>query len=41
MLIYGSTRRPENIPRIGTQVALVDIGIAVLAGFLIARYVRG
>ena len=31
----------ENIPHVGAQVALVDIGIAVLAGFLIlpAMYV--
>ena len=42
MLIYGSYLSDrENIPRIGAQVALVDIGIAVLAGFLIlpAMYV--
>ena len=31
----------ENVPRVGAQVALVDVGIAVLAGFLIlpAMYV--
>ena len=42
MLIYGSyLSDKENIPRVGAQVALVDIGIAVLAGFLIlpAMYV--
>ena len=42
MLIYGSYLSDrENIPRVGAQVALVDIGIAVLAGFLIlpAMYV--
>ena len=36
MLIYGSyLSDKENIPRVGAQVALVDIGIAVLAGFMI------
>ena len=42
MLIYGSYLSDrENIPGVGAQVALVDIGIAVLAGFLIlpAMYV--
>ena len=42
MLIYGSYLSDKvNIPRVGAQVALVDIGIAVLAGFLIlpAMYV--
>ena len=42
MLIYGSyLSDKENIPRVGAQVALVDIGIAVLAGFMIlpAMYV--
>ena len=42
MLIYGSyLSDQENVPRVGAQVALVDIGIAVLAGFLIlpAMYV--
>lgn len=42
MLIYGSYLSDgENIPRVGAQVALLDIGIAVLAGFLIlpAMYV--
>ena len=42
MLIYGSyLNDQENVPRVGAQVALVDVGIAVLAGFLIlpAMYV--
>ena len=42
MLIYGSyLGDQENVPRVGAQVALVDVGIAVLAGFLIlpAMYV--
>ena len=42
MLIYGSyLNDQENVPRVGAQVALLDVGIAVLAGFLIlpAMYV--
>jgi NSS family neurotransmitter:Na+ symporter len=42
MLIYGSYLSDrEHVPSVGAQVALVDIGIAVLAGFLIlpAMYV--
>ena len=42
MLIYGSyLSDQEQLPRVGAQVALVDVGIAVLAGFLIlpAMYV--
>ncbi|MBO1255036.1 sodium-dependent transporter [Alteromonas sp. 5E99-2] len=42
MLIYGSyMSKSENLPSIGAAVALVDIGIAVLAGMLIipAMYV--
>ena len=42
MLIYGSyLRDEENLPLVGGYVTLVDIGIAVLAGFLIipAMYV--
>ncbi len=42
MLIYGSyLNDSEHIPSVGVQVALVDVGIAVLAGFLIlpAMYV--
>jgi NSS family neurotransmitter:Na+ symporter len=42
MLIYGSyLSNTENVPRLGAQVALLDVGIAVLAGFLIlpAMYV--
>ncbi|RZO80351.1 MAG: sodium-dependent transporter, partial [Halieaceae bacterium] len=42
MLIYGSyLSDAENVPRVGAQVALLDVGIAVLAGFLIlpAMYV--
>ena len=42
MLIYGSyISDEEHLPALGAQVALVDVGIAVLAGFLIlpAMYV--
>lgn len=42
MLIYGSyLSDKEHVPRVGAQVALLDVGIAVLAGFLIlpAMYV--
>ena len=42
MLIYGSyISDNEHLPSLGVQVALVDVGIAVLAGFLIlpAMYV--
>ena len=42
MLIYGSyVSDEEHLPSLGVQVALVDVGIAVLAGFLIlpAMYV--
>jgi NSS family neurotransmitter:Na+ symporter len=42
MLIYGSyLSDSENVPGVGAQVALLDVGIAVLAGFLIlpAMYV--
>ena len=42
MLIYGSYLSDrEHVPTIGAQVALLDVGIAVLAGFLIlpAMYV--
>jgi NSS family neurotransmitter:Na+ symporter len=42
MLIYGSYISDEEyLPSIGAQVALIDVGIAVLAGFLIlpAMYV--
>ncbi|MDX1537918.1 sodium-dependent transporter [Arsukibacterium sp.] len=42
MLIYGSyVSHKENLPRLGAAVALVDIGVAVLAGLLIipAMYV--
>jgi len=36
MLIYGSyLPDEEHLPSIGAQVALIDVGIAVLAGFLI------
>ncbi|EED36439.1 sodium:neurotransmitter symporter [Luminiphilus syltensis NOR5-1B] len=36
MLIYGSyLSDKENLPSTGAQVALIDVGIAVLAGFLI------
>jgi NSS family neurotransmitter:Na+ symporter len=42
MLIYGSyLSKRENLPAVGTQVALLDVGIAVMAGMLIlpAMYV--
>lgn len=42
MLVYGSyLSDDEHLPSLGAQVALIDIGIAVLAGFLIipAMYV--
>jgi NSS family neurotransmitter:Na+ symporter len=42
MLVYGSyVQKQENLPQLGASVALVDIGIAVLAGMLIipAMYV--
>lgn len=42
MLIYGSyINKQENLPTIGSLVALLDVGIAVLAGLLIipAMYV--
>ena len=42
MLIYGSyLSDTEHVPTVGAQVALMDIGIAILAGFLIlpAMYV--
>jgi NSS family neurotransmitter:Na+ symporter len=42
MLIYGSyVSHKENLPMLGASVALVDIGVAVLAGLLIipAMYV--
>lgn len=42
MLIYGSyLSRKENLPAVGSQVALLDVGIAVMAGMLIlpAMYV--
>ena len=42
MLIYGSyVSRRENLPQLGTMVALLDVGIAFLAGMLIlpAMYV--
>ena len=42
MLVYGSyIADREHLPSIGAQVALIDVGIAVLAGFLIlpAMYV--
>lgn len=36
MLVYGSyISSDENIPRLGTGVTLIDIGISVLAGLLI------
>lgn len=36
MLIYGSYLSDnEHVPSVGAQVALLDVGIAVLAGFLI------
>lgn len=42
MLVYGSyIAKSENLPSLGASVALVDIGVAVLAGMLIipAMYV--
>jgi NSS family neurotransmitter:Na+ symporter len=42
MLIYGSyVSSQENLPRLGAAVSLIDIGVAILAGFLIipAMYV--
>ncbi|MGJ8679049.1 sodium-dependent transporter [Paraglaciecola sp.] len=42
MLVYGSyVSQKENLPTLGASVALVDIGVAVLAGMLIipAMYV--
>ncbi|QJR82605.1 sodium-dependent transporter [Alteromonas pelagimontana] len=42
MLVYGSyVSKDENLPTIGAAVALVDIGVAILAGMLIipAMYV--
>lgn len=42
MLVYGSyVSKKENLPKLGASVALVDIGVAVLAGLLIipAMYV--
>jgi len=42
MLIYGSyVSKRENLPQLGTMVALLDVGIAFLAGMLIlpAMYV--
>jgi len=42
MLVYGSyVQKQENLPNLGASVALVDIGVAVLAGMLIipAMYV--
>lgn len=42
MLVYGSyVQKHENLPKLGMSVALVDIGVAVLAGMLIipAMYV--
>ena len=42
MLVYGSyIQKHENLPQLGASVALVDIGVAVLAGMLIipAMYV--
>jgi len=42
MLVYGSyISKTENLPTLGASVALVDIGVAVLAGMLIipAMYV--
>lgn len=36
MLVYGSyVGKNENLPKLGASVALVDIGVAVLAGLLI------
>lgn len=42
MLVYGSyVSKKENLPSLGASVALVDIGVAILAGMLIipAMYV--
>ncbi len=42
MLVYGSyVSKDENLPTLGASVALVDIGVAILAGMLIipAMYV--
>lgn len=42
MLVYGSyIQKQESLPKLGVSVALVDIGVAVLAGMLIipAMYV--
>ncbi|MFC4699475.1 sodium-dependent transporter [Glaciecola siphonariae] len=42
MLVYGSyVQKNENLPKLGASVALVDIGVAILAGMLIipAMYV--
>ncbi len=42
MLIYGSyVSDKENLPKLGVAVSLIDIGVAILAGFLIipAMYV--
>ncbi|WP_395343088.1 sodium-dependent transporter [Ningiella sp. W23] len=42
MLVYGSyIQKNESLPRLGASVALVDIGVAILAGMLIipAMYV--
>jgi len=42
MLVYGSyIQSSENLPKLGASVALVDIGVAILAGMLIipAMYV--
>lgn len=42
MLVYGSyVSKTENLPTLGASVALVDIGVAILAGMLIipAMYV--
>lgn len=42
MLVYGSyIQKHENLPQLGASVAIVDIGVAVLAGMLIipAMYV--
>jgi NSS family neurotransmitter:Na+ symporter len=42
MLVYGSyVSKKENLPTLGASVALVDIGVAILAGMLIipAMYV--
>ena len=42
MMIYGSyVSKSENLPRLGASVAILDIGVAVLAGLLVipAMYV--